>query len=123
MNAPTRSPDEALSLIFEVIRQEAATNPTFARRLLDAAGVPVRFTGPDAVAAADPVIAAARNEYPAFREMFLTFSEAELKKLLKGHALATDEQVKKVTTKPKKDGFIDLLWDGARRRLIDRRVG
>lgn len=121
MSKPTQSPDEALGMIFEIIRQEASRNPAFARRLLDAAGVPVQFIGPDAVSAADPVIAAARNEYAEFREMFLSFSEPELKKLLKGHALATDEQVKKVSTKPKKDGMVDLLWDGARRRIAERR--
>lgn len=121
MSKVTRTPDEALGMIFEVIRQEASRNPAFARRLLDAAGVPVQFIGPDSVAAADPVIAAARNEYDAFREMFLTFSEPELKKLLKAHALATDEQVRKIATKPKKDGMVDLLWDGAKRRIAERR--
>lgn len=123
MTTPHRSPDEALTAVFEVIRQEAARSPAFARRLLDAAGVPVQFVGPEAVAVADPITAAARNEYPVFRETFLSFSEADLKKLLKGHALATDEQVKKITTKPKKDGMIDLLWDGAKRRIAERRGG
>lgn len=114
------SPGEALERIFEVIREEAAANPTFARRMLEAAGVTVTFTGPDAAAIADPVVAAARHDYAAFREMFQTFPEADLKKMLKGFALATDEQIKGVKTKPKKVGFVDLLWDGARRKLAER---
>lgn len=114
------SPGEALERIFEVIREEAAANPTFARRMLEAAGVTVTFTGPDAAAVADPVVAAARQDYAAFREMFQTFAEADLKKMLKGFALATDEQIKGVKTKPKKVGFVDLLWDGARRKLAER---
>jgi len=114
------SPTEALERLFEVIRQEAAANPTFARRMLEAAGVTVTFTGPDAAAAADPVVAAARHDYAVFREIFQTFPEAELKKMLKGFALATDEQIKGVKTKPKKAGFVDLLWDGARRKVAER---
>lgn len=114
------SPGETLERIFEVIREEAAANPTFARRMLEAAGVTVTFTGPDAAAVADPVVAAARHDYAAFREMFQTFAEADLKKMLKGFALATDEQIKGVKTKPKKVGFVDLLWDGARRKLAER---
>jgi len=46
--------------------------------------------------------------------MFDTFPEKDLKTLIKSFALATDAQVKAVSTKPKKIGFIDLMWDGAR---------
>lgn len=116
------SPAEALERLFEAIRQEASANPSFARRMLEAAGVSVMFTGSDAAAVADPVVAAARHDYAAFREMFQTFSEADLKKMLKGFALATDEQIKGVKTKPKKVGFVDLLWDGARRKITERSV-
>jgi hypothetical protein len=42
--------------------------------------------------------------------------------MLKNFALATDEQIKSVKTKPKKLGFVDLLWDGSRRKLSERRV-
>jgi hypothetical protein len=116
------SPTQALERIFEVIRQEAAANPTFARRMLDATGVNVAFTGPEAAAAADPILAAARNEYDQFREMFQSFTEPDLKKMLKNYALATDEQIKGVKTRPKKSGFVDLLWDGSRRKLSERKV-
>ena len=62
------SPREALERIFEVIREEAESNPTFAKRMLDAAGVTVVFSGPDAAKVADPIIAAARGDYATFRE-------------------------------------------------------
>lgn len=114
------SPSEALERLFEVIRQEASANPTFARRMLDAVGAPVMFTGNDAAAAADPIVLAARTDYTAFREAFLTFTEAQLKKMLKGFGLATDEQVRNVTSRPRKDGYIDLLWNGAQRRHGER---
>lgn len=114
------NPAEALERIFEVIRQEAAANPTFSRRMLEAVGVSVKFTGPDAKLAADPVLVAARHEYDEFREMFQSFADADLRKMLKNFGLATDEQIKGVKTKPKKVGFIDLLWDGARRKIAER---
>lgn len=119
-NMPNRSPAEALERIFEVIREEAVANPTFARRLLDAAGVTVTFSGSEAASAADPVLVAARNEYAAFREMFSTFAEPELKKMVTSHGLGTAEDVRRVTTRPKKFGYIDLMWEGARHKLKER---
>jgi hypothetical protein len=116
------SPGEALERIFEVIREEAAANPTFARRLLDAADVTVVFSGPDAEKVADPILAAARSDYVSFRESFIGFTEKDLKSLIKGFALATDEQIKGVKTKPKQGGLVDLMWEGAKRKLDERRV-
>ena len=116
------SPGDALERIFEVIREEAVANPTFAKRLLDAAGVTVVFSGPDAAKVADPILAAARAEYADFRESFIGFTEKDLKSLLKGFALATDEQIKSVKTKPKQSGLVDLMWEGAKRKLDERRV-
>ncbi len=116
------SPGEALERIFEVIREEAVANPTFAKRLLDAAGVTVVFSGPDAAKVADPILAAARAEYADFRESFIGFTEKDLKSLLKGFALATDEQIKSVKTKPRQSGLVDLMWEGAKRKLDERRV-
>lgn len=116
------SPGEALERIFEVIREEAVANPAFAKRLLDAAGVTVVFSGPDAAKVADPILAAARAEYADFRESFIGFTEKDLKSLLKGFVLATDEQIKSVKTKPKQSGLVDLMWEGAKRKLDERRV-
>lgn len=111
------SPSEALDRIFAVIREEAAGNPTFARRMLDAAGVHVVFQGQEAASSVDPVIAAARMDQIAFREMFSTFSEADVKKLLTSYGLATADDIKRVSTRPKKIGFIELMWTGARSKL------
>jgi hypothetical protein len=114
-------PKEALDRLFEVIRDEAISNPSFGRRMLSAMGCRVVFTGSDALSAADPVLAAATMDYPAFREMFTSFAEKDLKALLTNFALATAEDVKAVKTRPKKIGYIDLMWDGAQRKLADRR--
>lgn len=115
-------PAQALERLFEVIREEAAANPKFATRMLEASGVTVAFTGPEAAIVADPVISAARLDYASYCEMFQTFSESDLKKMLKGYSLATDEQVRGVTTKPKKIGLVDLLWAGARRKIDERSI-
>ena len=116
-------PSEALERIFEVIRQEATNNPGFARRLLDAAGVTVVFSGPEAAKAADPILMAARGDYASFRESFMSFAEKDLKAMIKGFGLATDEQVKGIKTKPKQSGLVELMWEGATRKLNERRVG
>lgn len=116
-------PSEALDRIFDVIREEAAASPAFARRLLDAAGVTVVFSGPEAAISADPVLAAARGDYAAFRANFLSLPEKELRALIKSFALATEEQVKAVKGKPKRPELVDLMWDGAKRKLQDRRAG
>ena len=42
----------------------------------------------------DRRLAAARAEYADFRESFIGFTEKDLKSLLKGFALATDEQIR-----------------------------
>ena len=118
-SAPKLSPAEALERLFTVIREEALANPTFARRLLDAAGVNVAFTGPHAAAAADPVLIAAHNDFPAFREMFSTFAEGDLKKMVTNFGLGTAEDLKRIM-RPKKLAYIDLMWDGARRKLSER---
>jgi hypothetical protein len=116
------SPGEALERIFEVIREEAESNPTFARRMLDAAGVTVVFSEPDAAKAADPIVVAAHGNYANFRESFIGISEKDLKSLIKGFALATDEQIKSISTNPKRSGLVDLLWEGARRKLQERQA-
>ncbi len=74
------------------------------------------FQGNDAAFAVDPVVAARRHDHAAFREMFSTFSEAELKKMITNWGLGTAEDLKKVSTKPKKIGYIELLWNGAKHR-------
>lgn len=117
------SPEAALDRIFSVIREEATANPTFARRLLEAAGVTVTFSGANAAKIVDPILVAARGDYASFREAFMSFTEKELKDFAKNFALATQEQLKSVKTKPKIAGLVDLLWDGANRQLEERRVG
>lgn len=120
MMASTRqvSPAEALDGIFAVIREEALANPRFARRLLDAAGVRVAFTGADAVTAADPVIVAANHDYASFLAMFSSFSEGDLKKMAAASGLATAEDIKRAP-KPKKTAYVDLMWRGAKQKLAD----
>jgi len=114
------TPAEALDKLFGVIREEALSNPTFARRMLAAVGCQVVFNGGDAASSADPIMAASRSDFAAFHEMFMTFTEKDLKSLLTIFNLATVEDVKSVKGKAKKPAFVQLLWDGAHRKLAER---
>jgi hypothetical protein len=116
MSKAPLTPEEALDKLFTVIREEALASPKFAKRLFDAVGMPVQFQGNDAALTVDPVVAAKRHDHATFREMFSTFSDADLKKMVTNWGLGTAEDVKKVSTKPKKIGYIELLWEGAKRR-------
>lgn len=113
---PDVSPAEALDRIFAVVKEEAAANPKFARRLLDAAGVRVTFQGADAIKAVDPVLVAARSDYASFRESFSSFPEADLKKMITDYGLGTKEDISSVKTKPKKLGYVEILWAGASKK-------
>lgn len=116
----TVTPAEALTRLFEVIREEALANPNFSRRMLTAVGCPVLFQGGEAVATADPILVAASGDYKVFHETFATFSEKDLKNLITAHGLATAEDLKGVKGKAKKPGYITLMWDGAQAKLRDR---
>lgn len=119
------APSEALERILDVIRQEAAENPSFAKRLAEAGFVEtddVARDGAPSGSSHDPVLAAARGDSAAFRAQFLKLPVAELKAIIKTFRLATESQVKGVTGKPKQAGLVDLMWDGARRKLAERSV-
>jgi hypothetical protein len=90
--------------------------------MLDAVGVTVVFSGPNAAKVADPIVVASRSDYADFRDSFIGFADKDLKSIIKGFALATDEQIKGVKTKPKQSGLVDLMWEGAKRKLDERRA-
>lgn len=117
---PRLTPAEALDKLFEVIRDEALSNPNFARRMLGAVGCQVVFNGNDAVSSADPILVAATAEFPVFHEMFMTFAEKDLKALITNFNLATAEDVKNVKGKAKKPAYVQMMWDGAKRKLSER---
>jgi len=108
-------PVAALDRFFSVVREEAAANPTFARRLHDALGSTVKFQGSDATAAVDPVLMV-RMGVVAFRESFLTFKPAELKKIMKDFGLAVPADFKGKTKTPV---LVEMMWERASRKYAD----
>ena len=105
-------PAEALDTLFQIIRQEALSNPNFARRLLDAVGQPVEFRGEEALAAVDPTLVAAQGP-DEFRRTFLSMTASELKKIGKNfNLIETHETVRKSVPQ-----LVELLWE----RAIERR--
>jgi hypothetical protein len=116
------SPGDALSRLFDVIREEALANPRFAHRMLSAVGCQVVFVGDDAAKTADPILLAGSGDFSAFYETFSSFSEKDLKAMIGTFALGTAEDVKAIKGKSKKPAYIDLMWEGAQAKLNDRRV-
>ena len=108
-------PVSALDGFFSVVREEAAANPTFARRLHDALGSTVLFQGGDATAAVDPVLMVGQG-VEAFRESFLTFKPAELKKIMKDFGLAVPADFKGKTKTPQ---LVELMWERASLKYAD----
>ena len=106
---------DALDRFFTIVRDEAAANPRFARRLTEALGMEVMFRGEDAVDAVDPILMADRGS-ENFRKTFLTYKAKDLKKIMKDFALATPQDFKGKTKPPQ---LVDLMWERAQNRLYD----
>ena len=96
-------------------RQKDFPKATFARRLHDALGSKVLFQGSDAAVAVDPVLMVGIGVV-AFRESFLTFKPAELKKIMKDFGLAVPADFKGKTKTPM---LVDLMWERASRKYAD----
>ncbi len=106
----------ALDRFFAVVRQEASDNPKFAAALLEALGATVVFRGTGAVVAVDPVQVAIEGQ-EEFRKTFLSFSAADLKKLVKEYNLATPSDLTGKTRPPQ---IVDVMWVGAEAKIHDR---
>jgi len=112
-------PAEALNSLFAIVREEEASNPSFARRLVQAMGATVIFRGDDAVLSVDPVLVAASGP-DEFRRTFLSFTPKELKAIIKEYGLATAQDMK---GKNKAPLLVDLMWQGATSKRRDLTPG
>jgi hypothetical protein len=107
-------PAEALDSLFQVIREEAMSNPKFARRLLDAVGFTVEFRGEEALASVDPLLVAMHG-LEEFRRTFSSMKAKDVSKVGIEFNLIEKEEAK-----GKKIGaLVDLLWDRASERMRD----
>ncbi len=106
---------EALEKFFTIVRDEAAANPKFARRLTEALGIEVSFIGEEAAYAVDPILIANQGA-DKFRKTFLTFKAKDLKKIMKDFALATSQDFKGRTKPPQ---LVELMWERTQNRLYD----
>lgn len=106
---------DALEKFFMIVRDEAAGNPQFARRLTEALGMEVSFHGEEATYAVDPVLLADQGP-DKFRKTFLTFKAKDLKKIMKDYALATPQDFKGRSKPPQ---LVDLMWERTQNRLYD----
>lgn len=116
MNRQPIDAPAALDRFFAVVRQEARDNPKFASSLLDALGVEVVFRGEEARMAIDPLLVAIKGQQQ-FRETFLSFSVADLKKIIKDFGLASQAELRGKSKVPQ---LVDLMWEGAQAKVHDR---
>lgn len=107
-------PAKALDSFFQIVREEALSNPRFARRLLEATGFTVEFRGEEALAAIDPLLVA-MNGPEEFRRTFVSMKPKDVTKIGVDFNLVEREE-----TKGKKIGaLVDLLWERASARMRD----
>lgn len=114
-------PTQALDEFFKIIREEAAANPQFSRRLVEAVGYKVIFRGDDAIATVDPVLVAMRG-LAEFRATFETMSTKDIQKIGEAHGLL-ERPVRPPrgvrVVQPTLSELIALLWDRAQQRKHD----
>jgi hypothetical protein len=110
----TVDPAEALDGLFQIVREEALSNPKFARRLLEAVGYTVEFRGEEALAAVDPVLVVMRGP-EEFRRTFLSMTAAKLKKIGKDFSLMESHETARKTVAQ----LVELLWERASERRRD----
>ncbi|MEM1149796.1 MAG: hypothetical protein AAGI03_04460 [Pseudomonadota bacterium] len=110
------TPSEFLDRFFDVIREEAETNPAFAARLVKAAGAEVSFEVEDKAAILNPLEVAAEAGSDGVRQAFDSFDSAALKDVLVQHNLASRSDMR---SRGKSD-LLDMLADRATSRVTSR---
>jgi hypothetical protein len=82
-----RHPDAALQDFLNVIRDEAAINPAFRNRLLEATQTPMVVAGAEDLMTFDPVEMLVRFDDETFARIYRSLTAAQLKSLLKAPPL------------------------------------
>jgi hypothetical protein len=111
-NSKVLGAGEALDRFFQIVREEAANNPRFERRLLEAVGFHVFYRGEEALVAIDPVLVAMKGR-EEFRRTFMSMRAADIRKAGKSSDLFRSSE--RLPTSP--GGLTELLWDRASQRL------
>ena len=112
---PKIGPEEALDKLFQIIREEAESNPRFARRLLEAVGYNVQFRGNEAFAAIDPILVALKGP-EEFRRTFVSMTAAQIKKV----GLASGLFVRGNQYPGTVGELVDALWSRAKEKVDDQ---
>jgi hypothetical protein len=115
--APRLSPDEALARVFEIILEEIADKPAVKRRILDALGAAVVFSGEEAKRAIDPVLLALKG-YETFRKTLMSFEANDTKKIVR-HVLVDPAEMGAGVTLSE---IVDLAWSRAEEKLDNVRA-
>lgn len=114
-------PTQALDMFFRIVREEAAANPVFGRRMVEALGYTVLYRGEDAAMVVDPVLVAMQG-LQEFRATFEAMKPEAIQKIGESHGLLqkptrSPKGIK--TVKPTQSELIARLWDRAQQRKLD----
>jgi len=109
---PRVGPLETLDRFFQQVRQQAATDPAFADRLIRALNVTVYYEGEDALKASNPVLLSGMRDAEGFSAIYNVpaFKVGDLKRLILSNDLATPTDLKAKRTKPQ---LIDFMYQRA----------
>ena len=108
----------ALEKFFEIVREEAAVNPQFGKRLIEAVGYKVIYRGDEAKSIVDPVLVAMEGQ-DEFRRTFLSMKQKDVEKI--GLDAGLIQKPPKGTKAPRLtlQQLVDLLWDRSKERIED----
>lgn len=119
MDKPHRvDPIAALDKFYQVVREEATSNPTFGRRLLEAIGYTVIYRGDEAMEAVDPLLVAMKGKEEFFRT-FLSFPDREIERIGVSRGLLLKGAIGKGKTKLTTAQLVDQLYVRTTDRLDD----
>ncbi|MDX2307668.1 MAG: hypothetical protein NW216_05470 [Hyphomicrobium sp.] len=111
-------PSTAIENLFQIIRDEALANPTFARRLLEAVGHKVVFRGDEALAAIDPYLIA-MNGPEEFRRTFMSMPQKQAEKIALDYEFVRKPARGTKAPKLTHNQLVDLMWERAQERVED----
>lgn len=117
MSERTRLPPQlALNRFLDAVRDEAATNPGFRGRLLEALAIEIYIEGEEEISAVDPIGLARSKSEATFRRVYSQLNATALRAVLRDADLATATDLKGQT----KASLIDMLWSRSRSRAAER---
>ena len=101
--------DEAISRLFDILKDAAKDDPALRSRMISALGVTVRYEGAEQFEGSDPAKMASEWSQDAFKRIWNGATAAQIKAALKEHALATSTDMRGL----RKPQLVELIYERA----------